>query len=145
MHLLNTQKKKNWIVVRDDEAGAVIEARPEGVLGAEVAIVETAETENPCDHEKIVESDQERAETAMTDDVMILETVMTSRVETAETGITDVDIQARTGHALALEIDEEQATVHAAEVERDESVTVVAIEYVHQVLPPETLSSKNGN
>jgi hypothetical protein len=145
LRLQSTQKKKNWIVVRDDEAEAAIEARPARVLGVEAAIVETVETENQSDPGKIVENDQERAETAMIDGVIILEITMISTVETAENGTTDVDVQAEIGHALVLEIGGEQAIVHAVAVERSENVTAVAIEYVHQVLPPETLSSKNGS
>jgi hypothetical protein len=156
LHLPSTTMKRNWRVVkvmrvvRGDEVEAANEAQPEGARGAEVAIVERAGTGNQSDPEKIVENEtkmlaHERAETAMIDGVMILEIMMISVVGIAESGMTGVGVQARTGHVLVLETDEEQATVHAVVAERGESVIVVAIEYVQPALPLETLNSKNGN
>ena len=51
----------------------------------------------------------------------------------------------RTDHALALGRRDDEVTVREVEAERGVSVRVVETEYVHLALPPETLSSNNGN
>jgi hypothetical protein len=138
--------KRNWREARGDEAGAVNEAR------AIVAII--ARTENHCDPGEIVENEteprtgtlvEERVETAMIGGVMILGIEIISVVGIAENGMTGVGAQAKTGLVPVLEIDGEQAIAHAAAVERGETVPVVAIEYVLQVLLPETPSSNHGS
>jgi hypothetical protein len=130
--------------VRDDGAEAANEARATAVI--------TVRIENQSDPEETVENEtrirtlvHERAETVMIDGVMILGIVITSVVGIAENGTTGVDDPVRIGHVPVLEKDGEQAIVHAVVVERGETVPVVAIGYVLQVLLQETLSSKNGS
>ena len=144
LHLPNMLTKRNWKVVRDEEAEAVNEAR------AIVAII--ARTGNLFDPGETVENETgiemlgpERVETAMNVGAMILGIAIISAAEIVENGMTGVGVQAETGHVLVLEIDEEPVTVHVVEVERGENVPVVANGYVLQVLLPETLSSKNGS
>jgi hypothetical protein len=140
--------KRNCREARDDEAGAMNEAR------AIVAII--AGTENHCDPGEIVENEtetrtrtgtlvEERAEIAMIGGVMILGIEIISVVEIVENGMTGVGAQAKTGLVPVLEIDGERAIAHAAAVERGETVPVVAIGYVLQVLLPETPSSNHGS
>jgi hypothetical protein len=140
------QTKRDWKVVREEEAEAVNEAR------AIVAII--AGTGNLFGPGEIVENEtgiemlgRERVETAMIVGATIRGIAIISAAEIVEkeNGMTGVGVQAETVHVLVLEIDEEPATVHVAEVERGENVPVVAIGYVLQVLLPETLSSKNGS
>jgi len=146
LHLPNMQTKRDWKVVREEEAEAVNEAR------AIVAII--AGTGNLFGPGEIVENEtgiemlgRERVETAMIVGATIRGIAIISAAEIVEkeNGMTGVGVQAETVHVLVLEIDEEPATVHVAEVERGENVPVVAIGYVLQVLLPETLSSKNGS
>jgi len=146
LHLPDMPMKRNWREARGDEAGAVNEAR------ATVAII--ARTENHCDPGEIVENEteprigtlvEERVETAMIGGVMILGIEIISVVGIAENGMTGVGAQAKTGLVPVLEIDGEQAIARAAAVERGETVPVVAIGYVLQVLLPETPSSNHGS
>jgi hypothetical protein len=140
----NILRTRNWTAVKESEVGAANEAR------ATVAII--AGIENPFVPEGIVENEtetrtlvQEKAATAMRGGVMIPEIATTSAVGIAENGTRGAGAQAKTAHALGLEKDGEQAIAHAVVVERGETVPVVAIGYVLQVLLLETPSSKNGS
>ena len=148
LHLPGMPMKRDWSEVTDDEAGVVSEARATAAI--------TARTGNPSVLAEIAENatrigtgtrtlDQEKVETAMIDAVTILEIVTISAVGTAESGMTGVGGLAETAHAPALVTGGEPAIAHAVVVERGESVPVVAIGYVLQVLLLETLSSKNGS
>lgn len=134
--------RRNWRVVKEEEAGAANEAQ------AIVAI--TAEIENQFVPEGIVENEtrtlgEERAETAMKDGVMILAIGITGVEGIAENETKGVGAQAKTVHGLVLENDGGQAIAHVVVVERGETVPVVANGYVLQVLLPEVVSSKNGS
>jgi hypothetical protein len=136
------QTMRNWRKVKGDEAGAVSEDP------AIVAI--EAGTANQSDLEETVESVtgtlvQEKAETAMTDGATILGIVIISVVGIVENETTGVAGPVEIGHAPVLATDGEQAIDRAAVVERGETVPVVAIGYVLQVLLLETPSSNHGS